>query len=495
MACACISRLPRAAATAVRSLSVAGLAVGLLHSSPLRAQQVVFEERLLATIPKGLDVYFERYLTPVDPVAGIGLGDRWQVRFSDDGSRVGYLARRDRKAVAVVGDSAGPPFDAIYDLTFSPDGRRFAYVGRVGKKAEESTWSMVVDHVPGPQFEHVGYPVITPDGQHVLYAATRTQNGSTRALLVRDHQVVSEHDWLGDIGMSPDGKTLAYVEGRRVGDSIMRFMVSGATRGAEYLYVGMPTWSTDGAHFGFIAQEREVGPVKVVVDGSVVLEVPSVAGLRLIGSLPVVLASAKGASYRGLHASTADGYRLHLGGSPGVAYDEVGLPAVSADGRHIAYGAKNLPKGMRGRTAYLVIDSLPEQLNKNQWIGNAFDPYVPSHAPGSNLSYLQVGTFALQSATPGTSVVFVGEHAYFGHRDNLFLRLASARRLALTPLTFSPDGKTIAYTKWTEVRVGDKKSDRFDWTGPPVFSADGTKIAFGARKGRELWWKVMEVNP
>jgi hypothetical protein len=27
------------------------------------------------------------------------------------------------------------------------------------------------------------------------------------------------------------------------------------------------------------------------------------------------------------------------------------------------------------------------------------------------------------------------------------------------------------------------------------FSSDGRKIAFGALKGRELWWKVIEVKP
>jgi hypothetical protein len=43
--------------------------------------------------------------------------------------------------------------------------------------------------------------------------------------------------------------------------------------------------------------------------------------------------------------------------------------------------------------------------------------------------------------------------------------------------------------------VADNKGEEFDdWYSAPFFSADGKKVAFGARKGRELWWKVREVK-
>jgi len=44
------------------------------------------------------------------------------------------------------------------------------------------------------------------------------------------------------------------------------------------------------------------------------------------------------------------------------------------------------------------------------------------------------------------------------------------------------------------VVVGDCIGDAFEQVGDPVFSPDGKKVAHGARKGRELWWKVMEVK-
>jgi hypothetical protein len=41
---------------------------------------------------------------------------------------------------------------------------------------------------------------------------------------------------------------------------------------------------------------------------------------------------------------------------------------------------------------------------------------------------------------------------------------------------------------------GDKRSETFDEIGEPHFAADGLRIAFGARKGRELWWKVLALE-
>jgi Tol biopolymer transport system component len=63
----------------------------------------------------------------------------------------------------------------------------------------------------------------------------------------------------------------------------------------------------------------------------------------------------------------------------------------------------------------------------------------------------------------------------------------------------SPDGSRFAFVAEIEdgsiVVSGDQRSERFDDIyGAPVFSPDGKKVAFGARKGRELWWKVMEVK-
>lgn len=64
--------------------------------------------------------------------------------------------------------------------------------------------------------------------------------------------------------------------------------------------------------------------------------------------------------------------------------------------------------------------------------------------------------------------------------------------------SFSPQGKALVYAakkdrKWFVV-VGEKKGQEFDFVWPPTFSLDGTRVAYGARKGRELWWKVLSLE-
>ncbi len=56
------------------------------------------------------------------------------------------------------------------------------------------------------------------------------------------------------------------------------------------------------------------------------------------------------------------------------------------------------------------------------------------------------------------------------------------------------DGISLA-GKWTVI-VGNKKSEAFDELDSrgPVFSPDGTRVAFGARNGRKVWWRVIDVE-
>jgi Tol biopolymer transport system component len=65
-------------------------------------------------------------------------------------------------------------------------------------------------------------------------------------------------------------------------------------------------------------------------------------------------------------------------------------------------------------------------------------------------------------------------------------------------LTFSPDGKTLAYVIRSggkaRVVAGEAQSEEFDSVVDLSFTPDGKMVIFGALKGQELWWKVMEVR-
>jgi Tol biopolymer transport system component len=61
----------------------------------------------------------------------------------------------------------------------------------------------------------------------------------------------------------------------------------------------------------------------------------------------------------------------------------------------------------------------------------------------------------------------------------------------------SPDGTKVACRAWQGYRefivVNDRKGETFNWVSDPVFSPDGIKLAYAASKGREIWWKVVNI--
>ena len=67
----------------------------------------------------------------------------------------------------------------------------------------------------------------------------------------------------------------------------------------------------------------------------------------------------------------------------------------------------------------------------------------------------------------------------------------------ITGPVFSPTRPLIAYGATQErqkyVVIGDTKHETPNRVGEVVFSPDGRKVGYGARIGRELWWKVIDV--
>jgi hypothetical protein len=90
---------------------------------------------------------------------------------------------------------------------------------------------------------------------------------------------------------------------------------------------------------------------------------------------------------------------------------------------------------------------------------------------------------------------------YFAPGGRKGPRFGAAGDLILpTDAVYSPDGKAFACPimvmkdKKVYVQVGQQRGDPVDHIGRIVFSSDGKKVAYGALKGRELWWKVRSVE-
>lgn len=69
-----------------------------------------------------------------------------------------------------TGNDPDRPEDARWDeirwLEFSPDGERFAYAARRGDR-----WQVVLDGVPGPEYDDVGHPRFSEDSKTLAYGA------------------------------------------------------------------------------------------------------------------------------------------------------------------------------------------------------------------------------------------------------------------------------------------------------------------------------------
>jgi len=127
-------------------------------------------------------------------------------------------------------------------------------------------------------------------------------------------------------------------------------------------------------------------------------------------------------------------------------FDVVGHPVFSADGRRVAYAA----------------------------------------ATGAQVdAFTALSSYADQMAQGGRWCLVVD-----GKRGPEFDRVDAP--------VFAPDGKVVACRvrrgKKSLILVGEKAGGELDDVGPPAFAPDGKRVVFGARIGRELWWKVVPVE-
>ena len=66
----------------------------------------------------------------------------------------------------------GKLYRMVGDLAFSNEGSRIAYVAHKDDKFKK----IVVDGWEGPLFTEIGMPVFSPDGKHHLYTVTEGEN-------------------------------------------------------------------------------------------------------------------------------------------------------------------------------------------------------------------------------------------------------------------------------------------------------------------------------
>ena len=191
-------------------------------------------------------------------------------------------------------------------------------------------------------------------------------------------------------------------------------------------------------------------------------------------------------------------------GRRGEEFDRVGMPALSRDGKRVAYRAH------QGERSFVVVG-----LRRGPEVELMTDPAIS--ADGRVVAYaarldgrwriLVDGREIAVEAQP--SHVFlsddgrsVGWQAGTGSDGAAKVRVV-VNGIAGAPFTlvgrpvFSPDGRRVAYaaddgTKQYIV-IDDAKVEVSGRLSDPAFSPDGKQVGYGARAGRELWWKVLDV--
>jgi hypothetical protein len=127
-----------------------------------------------------------------------------RIQFSTDRDQFAYVDRQSWSRRVILDGVPGRDYDAVGEPRFAPRGARNAYAARRGDRER-----MVVDGVEGPEFEAVGDPVFSPDGEHVAHVAWKAKD---RACVVVDGRSGPEFEVIVPNGpyYLPDG-TLEYL--------------------------------------------------------------------------------------------------------------------------------------------------------------------------------------------------------------------------------------------------------------------------------------------
>lgn len=342
-------------------------------------------------------------------------------------------------------DELSKPGMAFWKPAFSGDGKTVAWCDD-GKLR-------VNGRRVGEKFARVHGPCLSADGSRVAFVAVE----GDRWFAVLDGRRGEEFACVADLTLSPDGRSLAYWAATKE----RYWVVTGAAKSDEFDTVFRPVFSPDSRRVAF----------------------PARLGARWL---------------------------IVVDGERGPDFEAVIAPVFSPDSKTVAYWARE------GRKRFVVVGNRHEEEYESD--DNYYRPPVFSR-DGKNMAYMRYdgGASLVLNGRKGEKFVQVGDPVY--SPDGRHVAHAASKdggRWSLVldgmrdPLefdwvgfpVFSPDGERVAYTASMQtppgrfVVVGNRRID----TGcdsifsPLSFSPDGTKVGFGARRGRDLLWIEVEAR-
>lgn len=354
----------------------------------------------------------------------------------------------------------------------SPDGRRIALEAAT-RDGDRVAW---VDE-RWEKFALLSRPVWSHDSKRVAYVSREAD--SEKFFVVLDGKKSSpSYDSLDDLVFSPNSAQLAYTAG--LGE--MQFVVAGDRKGPEFKDIrDPPVWSPDSKGVAYLAQNA--AEKYVIVAGERKLE--------YIQAFPPLYSSDGILGYVAMRAKgEAVVPCVFVGNAVTELVDDQGEPFEGAAlGPFFGRDSRDV--------AWIAVKS-----DDQKFIFVNGKRFQPKHAPSFlNLAVGPGGKLAwwtvIKEDTKAAVVVCDGERKETKGPDWIL-------HPDMLPLAWSPDGSRVAHIALKmekddqtseRVVIGEKLSEPFeDIWGPPRFSADGKRVAFGYRKENAVFWRVLKVD-
>lgn len=418
-------------------------------------------------------IYMGKEVTELDPVI-------IPFDYGSPGGGIVFYASLNGKWVYVLNDVVHqvPPGSTAF-FKVSPNGEHFGFAD--GPNGNQGEWdSLVVDGKRFGPFRGRLDPRLLVVGDDGTFAALELGRDLSPLLINAAGNETAFRSLRGPV-LAPDGKTIVFLAQTEQGGKISLFVSGTLKRGYDGYFsaIGEPIVSSDGQSIAFIAQRDNAQCHKcVMVDDRCGETFEQAYALQFIEGTHEVLYQAS----TGQQTFTVVGDRKFEGGYPYVSASGKTVARVEISSKTIfhEHGTDLIDE------ATIIVNGVARSA-KGMVTGLALSP------DGDSLAYV-VGyrewDFNFRRPRLAGAAVVRGD-------------VTGARFPGIIDksLTFSTNGKSLAYvanlgpseeTGGRIVVVNGRKSEEFDWILTPlIFNSDGSKLAFGALKGRDIRWKVI----
>lgn len=360
--------------------------------------------------------------------------------------RVAWTSKAGKWERVVVNGIPGPDFDEVKPPSFSEDGRRTGYFGKRNQK-----WFAVIDGREHGPYDRWMFVIFSPDGSRAAWPGVR----SNQCFLVIDGV---EHGpyvrWLAPVPrFSPDSRRVAYVAQQPGDDQKYRVFLD-AQPGPMFDYAGPASFSADGQHVAYWVKRTGERALTLLVDGN-----PVATSAPTKGALPWELSA-------GLDRAMA-GY---------------GLP-FTPDAEHLSYPV------FEGKHTVVVINGTRGPASE-AWGRLTFS------GDWKRSAYVVADEQGFSKALGAVAGLFGGGSTHHPVLNTALVVDGEVRADLPEPTGmpgFSPDGIRLAYPSKNAVVVDGAPGQRYDEIAPDslAWSPDGRRLAFAARRN-DRWFVVVD---